>query len=318
MSEFRKKITLFLLALTCGQIAISFATEPASHKDMALVPAGNFIMGSNKSDPKNQWKEYGSKAPWYLNEHPERQINLPAFYMDKYEVKNQEYREFVSNSGHRIPQYWLNNGYALSLKPEKLQSMPLSALRDIVSNVFKFDVDSTKMNRQQLLQAINKRWQHQDLLPVTHVSWYDADAYCRFTQKRLPIEAEWEKAARGPNGNEFVFGDKWLKGASNTGEEYWEDGPAPVGSYPKDKSYYGVFDMAGNVYEWVADWYTAYPDADYDHPDYGTRYKVVRGSGYGKDGHYFLIHYQRAAYRSRLFPDDIKPGQGFRCAANAE
>lgn len=312
-SKLVKAIALILIPIYHG-----YAIDITDTNEMILIPAGEFIMGSDKVDPGEQWKQYGSKAPWFLNEHPQRKVFLPDFYIDQYEASNRDYRNFVRQSGHKLPPHWLNNGYALSLKPDKLKRIPLPALKDIVINVLRLDLDTSKLSKDQLLQKIQERWQYIDKLPVTNVTWYDAEAFCNYNQKRLPTEVEWEKAARGPDGNEFVFGKEWKMGWSNVGEEYWEDGVAPAGSYPNDKSYYGVFDLAGNAYEWVDDWYDAYKGSDYLHPDFGTRYKVVRGSGYGKDGHYFLVHYQRAAYRSRLFPDDIKAGQGFRCAANAK
>ena len=297
---------------------VSYVTSSASiaksDGDMILIPAGEFVMGSNQVDKKNNWKQYGSREPWYLNEHPEQKVYLDNFYIDRYEVTNRAFMAFVKVDNDRMPEYWLDNGYAYQLKKEKLFSLPVEQLRHLAANVFKFDVDNQQQSKAELIDRMKKRWLSFDALPVTHVSWKDADKYCRFLKKRLPTEAEWEKSARGENGNEFVFGKQWLKGKSNVGEEEWTFGVAPVGSYPQDRSPYGVFDMAGNAYEWVDDWYKPYDGSRYDSPAFGQRYKVVRGSGFGKDGHYFLIHYQRASYRTYLFPHDRKPGQGFRCA----
>lgn len=313
----RIKALIFLLSISLSFSVKAFGTQSSLNKsDMIEIPAGEFIMGSNKVDPEENWKKYGSHAPWFLNEHPQRKIFLQGFFIDKYEVTNEKYRDFVIKTEHHLPAHWLSNGYALSLKFEKLANMPLSALREIVTEVLKLDIDTRQMDRDVLLQQIKERWSYLGMLPVTHVSWHDAKTYCQFHGKRLPSEAEWEKAARGEKGREFVFGDEWQQAWSNVGEEYWEEGPAPVGSYPQDMSIYGVYDLAGNVYEWVQDWYQAYPGSSYQHVDFGKKFKVVRGSGFGKDGHYFLVHYQRAAYRSKLFPEDKKSGQGFRCAAD--
>ncbi len=280
---------------------------------MVKIPAGEFIMGSNKVDKNNSWKQYGSREPWFLNEHPEHKKYLPEFYIDVYEVTNAQYRDYILQSQRSVPDYWLANGYAFSLKQSQVQQMDVAMLRMLSSEVFKFDVDAALLSREDLLEIIERRWQAFDNLPVTHVTWFEARDYCQWYNKQLPSEAQWEKAARGNNGAEFVFGQQWKPGLSNVGEEHWPFGVAPVGAYPKDRSVFGVYDLAGNAYEWVSDWYQSYEGSDYHGEYFGKQFKVVRGSGFGSNGHYFLIHYQRAAYRGFLYPDDKKSGQGFRC-----
>ena len=304
-------LSFFFTILMTYSISFVSANEP-----MIAINQGDFMMGSNHTDPKNQWKNYGSREPWFLNEHPLHKVHLPTYYIDTFEISYQSYKTFVKKTSHEMPSIWFKNGYALSFKEEKLKLLDKKSLQEIITNVMKLDIDTRNMTTKELLNAIEARWAYQNTLAITHVSWFDAKQYCEFRQKRLPTEQEWEKAARGPGNNEFIFGKIWQAGWSNVGEEYWDDGVAPIGSYPKDRSDYGVMDMAGNAYEWVEDWYQAYPKSDYESKDYGKKFKTVRGSGFGKDGHYFLEHYQRAAYRSRLHPDVTQAGQGFRCASN--
>ncbi len=281
---------------------------------MIVVPAGEFVMGSNKTDTTNSVGEFGNTKPWYLDEHPEHKLKLAAFYIDKFEVTNAEYRDFVAAVNVTPPEHWIKQGFILSMNKAKLRKADVDTLRKVAVKVFKLDMDTRTMTKDQLLAAIDKHLDYQGTLPVTFVSWHDADAYCKWAGKRLPTEQEWEKAARGSNGNEFPWGNQWRAGMGNTGEESWDDGVAPVGSYKTDKSSFGVYDMSGNVSEWVSDWYQAYPGSDYTSKDFGETFKVVRGPGWGGVGHYALQLFQRGAYRFNLPPQSRFDDLGFRCA----
>lgn len=280
--------------------------------DEVLIPVGPFIMGSNKVDKSEKQKEYGLVDPLYLNEHPERKIDLQSFYIDKYEVTNLQYKQFVQATRHPEPFDWSQNGY--NLVEERLKVTDLDTLRWIASEYFKFDLDTRSMTKAQLLKAMSEQHAFENQLPVTGVSWDDARSYCQWLGKRLPKEAEWEKAARGPDGLEFPWGNQWDTALTNVGDDdQWEDGLAPVGSYPQNVSPYGVYDLSGNVWEWVDSWYQAYPGSSYESKNFGEINKVIRGGG-GGVGHYSLSYFFRGATRSYAPPSTKNGDVGFRCA----
>jgi len=250
---------------------IATGTVQSMDPDMVLIPAGEFIMGSDDVDASGKSQEFGFNEPMYLAEHPKHKANLPAYYIDKYEVTNAKFKQFLVSLG----QY----------TPEQLQTI----------------YERLKMT--------------QDNLPVRIVTWFIAKQYCESLGKRLPTEAEWEKAARGINGLEYPWGNEWHPDYLNAGEE--EQDLMPVGSYEKGKSPYGVYDMAGNVMEWTADWYEAYPGSEYHSPFYGQKHRVVRGGGWGGVGHYVIPYYFRTAYRYNYPPDKAFNDVGFRCAQDA-
>ncbi len=224
--------------------------------DTVTIPAGPFVRGT---------KDGG------FDEQPQRTISLDTFSIDRYEVTNHQYQQFVLATGHRKP--GLPARYAKS---------------------------------GGKVQGTNQ--------PVVYVSWDDAAEYCHWKGKRLPSEAEWEKAMRGTDGRLWPWGNKEQpQGANWARVQDGHEVSARVGTFQADKSPYGVMDGAGNVIEWVDDWYqeTYYrdsPDQNPLSPEHGT-YRVLRGGGYTTTGGDIRI-----TSRSKMMPDFRDETIGFRCA----
>lgn len=303
----KKTIILFLWV-------VFYSSQILASDEMVSIPGGPFIMGSDKIDTEGLAKRYGARTRWYVNEHPQHELIIASFSIDKFEVTNADYRKFIVATGGQVTRYWVETGYALSINPDLINRMNREQLLDALEPVD--DKLKQKMDNdiESLRQTLKQYWRQLDQLPMMYVTWSNAQNYCHWVGKRLPKEAEWEKAARGTQGNEFTWGIQWQKSMANTGDESWPYFSAPGGSYSQDKSVYGVFDLTGNVQEWVADWYQAYPGATEDDPDYGLKHKVIRGASFGGTGHYALAYFQRGAYRSHAMPDFAMSGLGFRCA----
>ncbi len=147
--------------------------------------------------------------------------------------------------------------------------------------------------------------------PANCVSWSAADAFCRWRAARLPTEAEWEYAARGSDGRSYPWGD-----AAPATQLCWRryiEGTCAVGSFPVGASPFGLLDMAGNVWEWTADWYASYYSSSTrvspTGPATGTA-RIIRGGGYLE----YQTFEERSADRANSLPDAARPHLGFRCA----
>ena len=278
---------------------------------MVYIEAGQFTAGSNKVDDEGIAKEYGFVRKLYLDEHPQHRVFLNAYQIDKYEVSNIEYKTFARETNYQEPPLWVQNGY--NVYEHILEGFTVERLRQVAHDYFELDADVSLLSKEQLLDRLAQMQAERDALPVTGVSWYDAYSYCQWRDKRLPTEMEWEKAARGPHGLEYPWGNQWDESKTNTGEGEQALTILPMGSVAGDVSPYGVFDMAGNVSEWVNDWYQAYPGSDYQEEAFGQVHKVVRGGGAGV-GHYAISTFFRSARRAHAEPGQGTTDVGFRCA----
>lgn len=231
---------------------------------------------------------------------------------------------------HGVPMVWISdgvfmmgsaNGRSWNQPPHEvyLSAFYLDQYEVTVAGYAKF-LDAAGTSRQDF---VPKLWEQANLLhdgdrPVIGLSWQAADAYCRWVQKRLPTEAEWEKAARGSDKRTYPWGNVEPTFAvanyarTSSGNTY-HDSLHSVGSYAGGKSPYGVYDMAGNASEWVSDWYNEgyYATSPKHNPQGPTRglEKVLRGGSF-QDSSLAL----KATSRDRSFPDDRSRLAGVRCA----
>jgi len=267
----------FLIGLI-GLAVLPAASLPAADPPQAVKPAGKdgAPMVLVPAGPFPMGVPPGDRDGG-RDEYPRHQVDLDAFYVDKHEVTNGLYLRFVTATGHRIPQHPKN--------PSR-----------------------TLWKDGQVSETVAER-------PVVNVDWHDADAYCRWAGKRLPTEAEWEKAAKGTEDRRFPWGNVEPTAKHLNFNQQWigEKTLMPVGSYELGKSPYGAYDMAGNVWEWVADWYDdryyeKSPARNPKGPDTGTD-KVLRSSGWAVE-----TPLVRIFTRVKSAPLDRNESTGFRCA----
>ncbi len=197
--------------------------------------------------------------------------------------------------------------YLMGTKDGNKEERPIRNVWVDAFYIDKFEVSKQEFNlfRQITISNIQSECKN---CPATLVSWYEAESYCRFKGGRLPTEAEWEKAARGPQKWNFSFGPN-IQLSKGHFEKTFNTGPVPVDTFSPNE--YGLHHMSGNVWEWVSDWFGAYAEKDKKNPkgpNSGTQ-KVIRGGGWYNPGYY--THVGR---RFKLAPQIKLNAVGFRCA----
>ena len=261
-------------------------TRSADDMVMSYIPAGDFQMGSKNGDP---------------DEKPVHTISTDAFWIDQKEISNNQFSIFVEQTS-----------YQTDVEKEGYSNSYIGGTWSKVAGMNWLHPTSPDLGIN-----INDH-------PVTHISWNDAEKYCEWVEARLPTEGEWEKAARGgidgvvyPWGNKFDGAQEnfcdmncsldWANTSINDGYAH----TSPGASFPPNN--YGLYDMAGNLWEWVADWY----DEDYYEnspslnplgPATGST-KTMRGGSWNQ-----YDVFLRSANRGYYFPDSSGSGIGFRCA----
>jgi len=248
-------VLIFVIVSGCGRDRFYIV------EDMVEIRAGTFIMGDST---------IGSDAV------PVHVVHLPTYYIDRYEVTNEEFASFL-NENHGM---------------EKEIGIGTTGCRIVKKGGNYLPVSGYENH------------------PVTKVTWNGAVRFASWRKARLPTEAEWEKAARGTAGLAYPWGDTFLSEIVSC----CGDSLRQIGSFPGGASPYGVMDMAGNAWEWVsdawsADYYQQSPEHDPDGPPFDGRYRVLRGGSYASNS-----HTMRCAYRGHHFPEKFIAGVGFRCA----
>ncbi|MBN2386389.1 MAG: SUMF1/EgtB/PvdO family nonheme iron enzyme [Anaerolineales bacterium] len=257
----------------------STMTAPVDGMVLVYVPAGSFAMGSSSD---------------YADEQPVHDVYLDAFWIDRTEVTNELFTLFVSETGRvtdaeSLGWSWTYNGLNW----------------DRTRGAYWFQPDGPGSD----LDGLGSH-------PVVRVSWSDARAYCAWAGRRLPTEAEWEKAARGTDGRTYPWGSAAPTGGLLNFDEL-VGGTTPVGRYPGGASPYGALDMTGNVWEWVEDWYQesyyrSSPSSNPSGPGSGDG-RGMRGGSWMTDA-----DWNRASFRGWGYAENAYWSTGFRCAVSAD
>ncbi|HEX4791877.1 MAG TPA: ergothioneine biosynthesis protein EgtB [Actinospica sp.] len=285
--------------LRSGPTALHAPPPPPAPADAALlprevlVPGGPFTMGT-------------SADPWALdNERPAHTVEVPAFFLDTVPVTNGSYQEFIADGGYDERRWWSERGW--QHRQEAGLEAPLFWSRDGGSGWLR-----RRFGTVEPVPADE---------PVMHVCWYEADAYARWAGRRLPTEAEWEKAARHDAGlgrsRRYPWGDADPGPEhANLGQRHLQ--PAAAGGYPAGSSPLGIRQLMGDVWEWTASdflpypGFTAFPYKEYSEVFFSPDYKVLRGGAFSVDAVAC-----RGTFRNWDYPIRRQIFSGFRTARDA-
>jgi ergothioneine biosynthesis protein EgtB len=261
----------------------NLAVEPG----MMKIPGGLYELGFSGSDF------------CYDNEVPEHKTYLNAYEIDTYPVTNKQFMAFIDAGGYEDYRFWLSDGWDI--------------------------VNEKKWDAPLYWQKIEGYWYKKDFgglnkispdEPVTNVSYYEADAYSKWAGKRIPTEAEWEKAASWNEDLEkktiYPWGDELPSDHTANLLQSWNWAPCQIGSYPQGKSYYGCHQMLGDVWEWTSSEYVLYPGFRSKFSEYTDKWainqKVLRGGSFATPRSQI-----RNSYRNYFKPHERIPFSGFRC-----
>ncbi|WP_412542693.1 ergothioneine biosynthesis protein EgtB [Longispora sp. K20-0274] len=278
--------------LRVGDPVLAAVPPPPGHpvSGEVLVPAGPFTMGTDIE-------------PWALdNERPAHRVDVAAFLIDVAPVTNAEYEAFVTDGGYTDQRWWAPDGWS------HVRAAGLTGPGH-------WGPDGTYTRFGRVEARIPDE-------PVVHVCWYEADAYARWAGKRLPSEAEWEKAARWDpatgRSRRYPWGDDDpTVEHANLGQRHLS--PAPVGAYPAGVSPLGVHQLVGDVWEWTSSVFTGYPGfrafpyREYSEVFFGPEYRVLRGGSFGTDAAAC-----RGTFRNWDYPIRRQIFAGFRCARDVD
>ena len=299
------------------------AQSSSASGDMVWIPGGRFTMGANDGQS---------------DEKPLHDVKVDGFWMDKTEVTNEQFARFVAATGY----------VTVAERPPDPKQFPGVSPDGLKAGAITFapppQIATLDDHMQWWVYTAGASWKHpegpqstidgREKHPVVQVCWEDAIAYAKWANKRLPTEAEWEFAARGglPHhpyvwGHEKVPGGRWMANIwqgvfpnENIAEDGFK-GTAPVGSFPPNG--YGLSDMAGNVWEWCADWYLPDyyaksprknpkgPDTSFDPNEPGVMKRVTRGGSFMCSDMYCKGY--RPSARMKTSPDTALANTGFRC-----
>jgi len=251
-------------------------THEKDNSIMIYIPAGEFTMGSDI----------------YSFEQPVQQISLDAYLIDKYLITNRQFKQFVDETGYQTDAEKNGSGEVWTGK----------RWRNDQNAIWKMPDGSTSIEGKEDY-------------PVSQISHNDAIAYCEWAGKELPTEAQWEMAARGPGSGIYPWGNSNPDDTIANYSDSFIQETTPVAKYEKGQSYYGAFDMAGNLYQWCKDWYTPGAERKADNPtgpDQGTE-RVLKGGSYSES-----MDSLRSAYRISADPAASKAIYGFRCVKKPE